>query len=241
MKMIIKWFVLVFLIVCVKPCMAQRAVFLSQNVRQPSFTASAGTNCTAVTPGGGTASSMSCALTATAGDTIVVFPNTPAQTPTSVVDSAGATSVLIYSPSTSHFAYYFQNVTAGSHTITVNMASAVTNGFPTLQVFDVKGAPTTGSPIDAFSYFPTGVSTTAVVSAPVTTTFTNDLLIGETQACIGGGAEAFTAGSPAFTLSAGSWADQNGGTFLAATPNTYTFRETAGTPWGWCTWLIAVK
>ncbi|MGA8938055.1 MAG: hypothetical protein WB439_02715, partial [Acidobacteriaceae bacterium] len=192
----------------------------------------AGPNCKYGAASGAT---LSCSLTATAGDALIVFIASSVVID-SVVDSGGATDIPIANFGASDHAYYFANVTAGSHTITAKLASSTS--YPQLQVVDVAGASST-SPIDNYVTNVQSTPTTSMTSGPLTTSGNSEELVGFTAGAGAGGT--WSAGSPAFSLATGFYANQIIGTYNAATPGSYTFNATSSVSLGWSTILIAVK
>lgn len=189
---------------------------------------SAGPHCTSGSP---SASMLSCTITTTASDAIVLL--TTATGITSVTDSLGATGVLIENPSIS--AYYFANVAAGSHVITVNMTS---QSYPQMTAIDIVGAAVT-SPVDAYISNTQSTSTTAVTSGPITTTISGDMLVGFSNGEGAGGS--WTPGSPAFSLIVGYYSSAVSGTLVAGSPGSYTFNATSSVSLPWNTLLVAIK
>lgn len=192
----------------------------------------AGPNCKY---GVASSSSLSCSLTTTAGDALIVFIASGVAI-NSIVDSGGATDVPIVNFGASDHAYYFANVTAGSHTITAKLASSTS--YPQLQVVDVAGASST-SPIDSYVTNIQSTPTTLMTSGPVTTSGNSEELVGFTAGAGAGGT--WSAGSPAFSLTTGSYANQVIGSYNAATPGAYTFKATSSISLAWSTILVAVK
>jgi hypothetical protein len=197
-------------------------------------TTSAGSNCHYGVP---TASSLTCYVAATVTDAIIVVVYPGTSTITSLTDSYGASPVLV-ATGTYTSVYYFANVAAGSHGITAALSGAVANAYPMIQAFDVAGA-ATSSPVDAYSYKSQTTATTAITSGSLTTTVAGDMLIGSTQG--GGAGGTYSAGSPAFTLVAGSYASQEGGYYPATTVGSYAFTANSNVSLPWSTWIIAVK
>lgn len=198
--------------------------------------ATAGTHCSY---GAATSSSLSCSLTTTVTDAIVVWIAQPVpESIVSVTDSLGATAVLINSPSAGNYAYYFANVAAGSHTITTTLSAAASNGYPSMAVVDVVNA-AASSPVDAYR-FNTQTSVTAVTSGPLTTTVDGDLLIANTTQ--GSAVETWTVGSLNFGLfTNATYTSQVNGTFTAGQGGSYTFNVTASAANNWSTWMVAIK
>ncbi len=193
-------------------------------------TASAGTHCAS---GNSSASSISCALSVSATDTLVVFAYGPSVS--SVTDSGGAPSVLIATESGST-AYYFANVASGSHTITVHFTA--TGTYVSMMVVDVAGA-SASSPLDTFTFNTQATSTTSVASGPVTTSSNGDILVAITGGNGAGGT--WSAGAPPFSLIPGFYTSVEGGTYVAGSAGSYTFHATSSVALGWTTWLVAIK
>jgi hypothetical protein len=196
--------------------------------------AGAGPHCT---NGSSSTTSLSCSVSSTSADALYVWVNTNASaTVTSVTDSLGATAVLITNPAAGQYAYYFANVGAGTHTVTVNFSASAS--YPTITVVDVVNA-ATSSPVDVYTYNSQG-STTAVTGGPVTTTQAGDLLISSSTS--GGGVETWTPGTPAFSLfTNATYNGQINGTWQAGSPGSYAFNATATTAYGWGTITVAIK
>lgn len=191
--------------------------------------ASAGTHCIS---GNNSASSMSCTLSVSATDTLVVI---VFGTVSSVVDSGGSTPVLIATESETS-AYYFANVSAGSHTITVTLTTV--QSYISMQVVDVVGA-ATSSPLDTYVYNVQTTSTKSVTSGSLTTSTAGDLLVGMMAGNGVGGT--WSAGGPAFSLFPIFYTDEVGGTYVAGVPGSYSFNATSSVALGWNTWLVAIK
>ncbi len=191
--------------------------------------ASAGTHCIS---GNNSASSMSCTLSVSATDTLVVIVS---GTVSSVVDSGGSTPVLIATEPTAS-AYYFANVSAGSHTITVTLTTV--QSYISMLAVDVVGA-AISSPLDTYVYNVQTTSTNSVTSGSLTTSTAGDLLVGMMAGNGAGGT--WSAGSPAFSLFPIFYTDEVGGTYAAGTPGSYTFNATSSVALGWDTWLVAIK
>ena len=188
--------------------------------------------------GPSSSASMSCAINAAAGDTLVVIMYQYAAI-SSVTDSLGASPVLISSQGTNGpSAYYSANVAAGTHTITTTFSSAAS--YPAMQVIDVHGA-AASSPIDTYSYTYISTSTTAIASASVTTTLQNELLIGSEMAAAGGADVITPSGSPLFTNVSGAFQDQTSAYYSTSSVGTYIYQATSNSAYAWWVWLIAVK
>ena len=195
--------------------------------------ATAGPHCTY---GAASSSSLTCGVTTTATDAIVVWIGIGTATVSSVTDSLGASAVLIGNPATGVYAYYFANVASGSHTITAALSAS--NAYPVMTVQDVVNA-ATSSPVDAHVYN-AQVSTTAVTSGALTTTMGGDLLIANVTE--GGGAESWTPGSPAFAIfTNANYNSQANGTYSTSAAGTYTFNVASTVAYAWGTWMVAIK
>lgn len=192
--------------------------------------------------GSATSSTLTCSLTATAGDTLVVFvyPTNAVTTLKTMTDSLGASAVLIANPTPGTYAYAFVNVSAGSHTVTATLASAISNAYPMMQVFDVAGASTT-SPVDAYTFNSQGTATTAITSGAITTTSKGDMLIGSTVPTNNGGSTTITTGTSSFTIVHGPYGDQAGGYLVAGAAGSYTFNAVSSSAYTWGTFLVAIK
>jgi beta-glucanase (GH16 family) len=199
---------------------------------------SIGTNCFYFVPN---VSTMACTLTASAGDLLIVFADDLAAptsgTVSSVVDSGGATSVPIYNIATApgSVAYYFANVSSGSHTITVNLSNSVSD--PLLQVIDIHGAPTS-NPIDTSVTNAQTTDTTGVSSGSLTTTAANELLLGHTM---GYGQGVPVQAAPTFSLIEGAGTTLYSGYFVANAAGSYTFNATSQYSIPWSTAMMAIK
>ena len=182
------------------------------------------------TPTASTATT-SCVVTSNAGDTIVLFIQPQGVTISSVTDSAGATSVEIGVGPVGISAWYFANVAAGSHTITLNLAAAA--GYPVLQMVSISGAALT-SPIDGFTSG--SGTTTSWDSGSLTTVGPSEMLIG----FVLGGSDTYTLTAPVFTaLPEGGWTGVFQGYLAAPTAGTYAFTGTMTN--GATSLLLAVK
>jgi hypothetical protein len=186
-------------------------------------------------------STMSCAVTAEAGDLIVAYADDLSYPTTgtvkSIKDSGGATDVPIFSL-TNHpgcVAYYFANVSAGSHTITATLSNVVS--YPLLQVIDIHGA-ALSSPIDTYVTNAQTTNTTAISSGPLTTTGANELLLGHVM---GEGEGGPVAAAPSFSLiEAGGTTDYTA-YYVARAIDSYTFSATSENSIPWSTSLIAIR
>jgi len=198
-----------------------------------TVSATAGPHCTY---GAASSSSLACGVITTATDAVVVWIGIETATVSSVTDSLGASAVLIGSPATGVYAYYFANVTSGSHTITATLSAS--SAYPVMTVVDVVNAATT-SPVDSHVYN-AQASTTAVTSGALTTTMAGDLLIANVTE--GGGAETWTAGSPAFAIfTNATYNSQANGTYAAGAAGSYTFNVASSAAYTWGTWIVAIK
>ena len=175
-----------------------------------------------------TSTTSSCSLTATAGDAIVMYFDQPVKVVTvvSVVDSLGGTPVFVGAGSTSQSQMWvIANASAGSHTFTITTSSATPSGFPTLQVFDVKGA-SHSAPVDTFTFNTSATASTSVTSGAITTSAANEMLVGHVILLNAAGGT-WTAGSPAFSLFSGNSGAQEAGYLVAGAAGSYTFKATS--------------
>ncbi len=196
-------------------------------------TAGVGTSC--VNGPVASAATTSCVLTTTAGDALIVFvSDTTSSNIASLVDSGGATATEI-SSSGSTSVWYFSNVTAASHTITLNLNTAV--GYPVLQATDVVRAPLT-APIDASNINTVTTTSTAWTSGSITTTASsNELLVG----FILGPSNTYALASPIFTAEThGSWTGIFQATYATPSIGSYAFTGTMANS-GYVSVIVAVK
>ncbi len=201
---------------------------------------SEGTNCSY---GTGTTTTLSCSLAATAGDAIVIYvdqPNNLVTTVTGVTDSLGGTATPVAAASSSiSELWVIGNAVAGTHTITVTLATA-TGGYPQLQVLDVVGAARVGNPVDVGAVNTVTPPTTALTSGPIATTVANEMLLG--HAVEENGGSAWTSGSPAFTLVTGHYSGSQVSGYLRSTgTGTYTFNVTNSASSAYTASIIAIK
>lgn len=188
--------------------------------------------------GATTASTISCSVTANAGDLLLVSMDINSGTNvTSLVDSGGATAVLIGGTTSTNKVYYFQNVSAGSHTVTLTMSASVPNGFPYMNVIDLTGV-ATSSPIDASSFATGAAGSTQTLS--ITTTAANDILVGGFFQSGAGGTWTFPSGSTFFQL-AGFFPSNVNGISNTEGAGTYTFSANSTVSLGSANSLIAIK
>jgi len=182
---------------------------------------------TCSSPETATSTTLSCSLTTTAGDAIVMYFDqvvTPSKV-VSVTDSLGGTPVFVGAGSASQSQLWvLANAAAGSHTLTVTTSTAVTNAFPALLAFDVKGASHT-APVDRFTFNAAATASTSITSGAITTSAANEMLVGHVIQIAG--TSSWTAGSPAFSLFPGSYKAQEGGFLVADAAGSYTFNATA--------------
>jgi hypothetical protein len=188
--------------------------------------------------GATTASTISCSVTANPGDILLVLMVINNGTNvTSLIDSGGAASVLIGGATSTDRVYYFQNVSAGSHTITLTMSASVSSGFPYMNVIDLTGV-ATSSPIDASAFATGAVGSTQALT--ITTTTANDILVGGFFQLGAGGTWTFPAGST-FSQLAGFFPSNVNGISNTAGAGTYTFSAVSTVSLGSANSLIAIK
>ena len=186
-------------------------------------------------------STMSCAVIAEAGDLIVAYADDLSYPTTgtveSITDSGGATDVPIFSLTNNpgSVAYYFADVSAGSHTITATLSKVVS--YPLLQVIDIHGA-ALSSPIDTYVTNAQTTDTTAISSGPLTTTGANELLLGHVM---GEGEGGTVAAAPSFSLIEVGGTTDYSAYYVASAIDSYTFNATSENSIPWSTSLIAIK
>jgi beta-glucanase (GH16 family) len=186
-------------------------------------------------------STMSCAVTAEAGDLIVAYADDLSYPTTgtveSITDSGGATDVPIFSLTNNpgSVAYYFADVSAGSHTITATLSKVVS--YPLLQVIDIHRA-ALSSPIDTYVTNAQTTDTTAISSGPLTTTGANELLLGHVM---GEGEGGTVAAAPSFSLIKAGGTTDYSAYYVASAIDSYTFNATSENSIQWSTSLIAIK
>ncbi len=186
-------------------------------------------------------SAITCALTATAGNALVIGVVIGAGTISSVVDSTGCTAAAVPGSSWTSgtqigAAYVCANATAGSHTITVTLSAAAS--YPLLIVQAFSGV-ATSSPVDGTGSGHFTASGSAFGSGSITTTQSNDMLVGLGNA----GAYIQTyAGTPAFTFTGGDGVNTRGAYLVGYTAGSYAFNLTlaSGTAGGGAL-IVALK
>ncbi len=168
------------------------------------------------------ATKVSCALTATAGNALVIGIATGAGTISNVADSAGCTPTAAPGSSWASganlgAAYVCANVAAGSHTITVTLSA--TASYPLLIVQAYSGV-AASSPVDGVG---SGAFTTtgyAIGSGSVTTTQNSDMLVGFG---LSGAYVHLNGAAPNFTFVGGDGVNTTGGYLFAGSPGSYGF------------------
>lgn len=170
-------------------------------------------------------STITCALTATAANALVVSVSTGAGTISSVVDSGGCTPTA--APGSSYVnganigaAYVCANVSTGSHTITVTLST--TAAYPLLIVQAFSGVALT-SPVDGTGSGQFTTTGSAFGSGSMTTTQNSDLLVGFG---VSGAYVQLYAAAPLFTRVGGSGVNTTGGYLFEANPGSYAFNLT---------------
>ncbi len=171
------------------------------------------------------AATVSCALTATAGNALVIGIATGAGTISNVADSAGCTPTAVPGSSWASganlgAAYVCANVGAGSHTITVTLSAAVSYPLLIVQAFSGVAA---SSPVDGVGSGAFTTTGSAISSGSVTTTQNNDMLVGFGNS---GAYVHLYAGAPTFTFVGGDGVNTTGGYFFAESPGSYGFNFT---------------
>jgi hypothetical protein len=197
----------------------------------PSYTTFCNNTPTAST----TTTTCSLNSSVVAGSTLIVFYGFA--TPTSITDSGGATFVpAVVSTGSGVYVGYFQNVAAGTHTITMTFSSA--QAYPILMVSSASNAPTSGLPIDTSIYNVVGTSSSTFSSGALTTSANNELLVGIQV----GSTNTQTVGSPAFTfLSSGGWTGIFQAWYAAGVAGSYAFTGNQTNASGYTAVVVAVK
>lgn len=166
------------------------------------------------------ASTISCNLTANAGDALVIGVSLRSTTITAVTDSAGCTPSAVTGSSWVNgtnigAAYICSNVAAGAHTLTITMSAS--SSYPLLIVQDFANV-VAASPVDGTGSGAFTTTGTSFGSGSMTTTTPNDILVGFG---VSYNYVQVSSGSPVFTLEPG--VNTVGAHLLATSPGSYAF------------------